>query len=131
MKAIIDQIESTTVHEKSKWRYIWIIPIALLVITAIPKIFSIEFMVNNMREAGMEHMTFGVGIIEIFCVIIFLFPKTRNIGFLLVVAYTGGIIAAEWIAQKPVIPGIVIQVLMWIGMYFENPRFFQFVNNKN
>ena len=112
---------------KSKWRFIWVVPIALLIITAVPKIFSIEFMVNNMAEAGMGHMTFWVGLIEMGCVIVFLVPKTRNIGFLLVTAYAGGIITAEWIAHKTVVPGLVIATLLWAGMYFENPKFFQFV----
>ena len=110
---------------QSKWRFIWVVPIALLIITAVPKIFSFEFMVNNMAEAGMGHMTFWVGLIEMGCVIIFLIPKTRNIGFLLVTAYTGGIIAAEWAAHKTVAPGLVIAILLWVGMYFENPGFFQ------
>ena len=118
-------------RKKSKWRFVWSIPIAILVITAIPKIFSIEFMVNNMQEAGMEHMTFRVGLIELGCVLLFLIPKTRGIVFLLITAYVGGIIAAEWIASKPVIPGIAIQTLMWIGMYFENPRLFRFMRTNH
>lgn len=111
--------------KKSKWRFIWVIPILLLIITAVPKVIGMSFMVNNMEAAGMGHMTFLVGIIELLCVLVFLIPKTRNIGFLLVVAYTGGIIAAEWVAHKPVIPGIVVMVLLWIGMRFENPTFFK------
>ncbi|MEM6516173.1 MAG: DoxX family protein [Bacteroidota bacterium] len=118
---------NTTVNmiKKSKWRFIWIVPIALLIITAVPKLIQMEFMVENMTNAGMGHMILGVGIIEIICVIAFLIPKTRNIGFLLAVAYTGGIIAAEWAAKEPVIPGLVIMILLWIGWYFENPEWFQ------
>lgn len=111
---------------KSKLRFIWAVPMLLLIITAVPKILSMEFMVDNMNEAGMGHMTLWVGLIELTCVILFLIPKTRNIGFLLCVAYTGGIIAAEWAAGKTVIPGLLIQSLLWIGMYYENPKIFQF-----
>ncbi len=113
--------------KKSKWRFIWILPIMILVITAIPKLIGMEFMIQNMTDAGMGHMTFGVGLIEILCVIVFLIPRTRNLGFLLLVAYSGGIIATEWAAQKPVIPGILVQVLLWIGMYFENPNHFALI----
>ena len=118
-------------QKKSRWRFIWLLPIAMLIITAIPKIFSIEFMVNNMQEAGMGHMTFWVGLVELSCVLLFLLPKTRGIGFLLITAYAGGIITAEWIAGKSVIPGIVIQTLMWIGMYFENPQFFRLATSND
>ncbi|MEO0553248.1 MAG: hypothetical protein AAF149_08620 [Bacteroidota bacterium] len=97
----------------------------LLIITAIPKLIQMDFMVENMTNAGMGHMILGVGIVEIICVIIFLIPKTRNIGFLLTVAYTGGIIAAEWAASEAVIPGLVIMILLWIGWYFEKPDWFK------
>ena len=111
---------------KSKWRFVWVLPIAILIITALPKIFGVAFMVDNMEAAGMGHMTLLVGIIELSCVIVFLVPQTRKIGFLLTTAYIGGIIAAEWISptQNPV-PGIVLQTLLWVGVYFEYPEMFR------
>lgn len=114
-----------TSETKSRWRFIWVLPILILIITAVPKIISIDFMVKNMAEAGMGHMTFLVGLIELSCVIIFLIPATRRIGFLLLVAFSGGIIATEWAAGMAVVPGLVIQVLLWVGMYFENPVMFR------
>ena len=120
METALDAMNS----KRSKWRFIWVLPILILIVTAVPKIIGMEFMVNNMADAGMGHMTFWVGIIEISCVILFLLPRTRNIGFLLTVAYTGGIICAQWVAGMSVIPGIVIQILLWIGMRFEKPEFF-------
>lgn len=120
------EINGTEIYlKKSKWRFIWIAPIILLIVTAVPKLILMDFMVENMNEAGMGHMILGVGIVEILCVIAFLIPKTRNIGFLLVVAYTGGIIAAEWAAKEQVIPGLVIMILLWVGWYFERPEWFQ------
>ncbi|MEM7484173.1 MAG: hypothetical protein AAF348_03100 [Bacteroidota bacterium] len=112
-------------NKRSKWRFIWVLPILILIITAVPKIVGMEFMVNNMKDAGMAHMTFWVGIIELSCVLFFLIPKTRNIGFLLTVAYTGGIICAQWVAGMSVVPGMVIQIVMWVGMRFEQPEFFK------
>ncbi|MGD1843310.1 MAG: hypothetical protein ACFB0B_20825 [Thermonemataceae bacterium] len=114
----------TEEQKRSKWRYLWIIAIGLLILTGVLKVISEESMVNNMEEAGFGHMTFWLGILELSCVVVFLIPKTRNIGFLLCVAYGGGILAAEWIALKSIIPGLVVQVFLWAGMYFENPRFF-------
>lgn len=121
MNRALDSMNNT----RSKWRLIWMLPILILIITAVPKLIGMEFMVNNMREAGMGHMTFWVGIIEISCVLFFLIPQTRNIGFLLTVAYTGGIICAQWVAGMSVVPGIVIQILLWVGMRFEKPEFFE------
>lgn len=80
-------------------------------------------MVENMAKAGMGHMTLLVGIIELACAIVFLIPKTRRIGFFLCVAYIGGIMTAQWIGQSFNL-GIIMQILLWAGMYFENRSLF-------
>jgi len=115
----------TTDLKKLKWRFIWVLPILLFFATGIPKLLQLDFMVENMTEGGMAHMILSVGIIEVVCAIIFLIPKTRKIGFLLCTAYIGGIITAEWIMGEPPIPGIIMQILLWLGIYFEYPQFFQ------
>lgn len=116
---------------KSKWRYIWALPIAMLIISSIPKIFSMEFMEQNMEAAGLNITLPLLGIIELICVIIFLIPRTRNVGFLLTASYIGGIIAVEWISPTAdPYTGIVLQTLLWVGMYFENPTLFQFAHVK-
>lgn len=121
MKKSLDAMNNT----RSKWRFVWALPILILIITAVPKLIGMEFMVNNMADAGMGHMTLWVGIIEISCVILFLIPLTRYVGFLFTVAYVGGIICAQWVAGMSVVPGIVIQILLWVGMRFEKPEFFE------
>jgi len=109
---------------KSKWRFIWVIPILILTAASIPKILQLPSMVDNMTNMGIGHMVLPVGILELACVIVFLIPSTRKIGFLLLVAYVGGIIAIEWSAGEFPVPGIVVQLLLWTGMYFEEPAFF-------
>ena len=113
-------------RNKSNWRYLWVLPILMLIAASIPKIFSMEFMVENMEASGSEISLPLLGIIEILCAVIFLVPRTRNIGFLFVTAFLGGVISAEWMAP-PHIPltGIVLQILLWVGMYFENPDLFK------
>ena len=115
--------------KRSLLRFIWVIPILLLLATAIPKIIGLEFMVTNMEKIGLGHMTFSVGIIELICTIIFLVPKTRKIGFLLCVAYIGGVMSAQWTAMSFNL-GVVMQILLWIGMYFEDKKLFSFQNAK-
>lgn len=116
---------TTKKHTPSKWRWIWILPVAVLTASAIPKILHLGVMVENLSAGGMAHMIVPLGILELSCVIVFLVPPTRKIGFLLLTAYVGGIIAAEWIGGQPPIAGIVIQSLLWTGMYFENPALFR------
>lgn len=114
--------------EKSKWRYLWVLPIAMLVVASIPKIFLMDVMVQMYETSGIENVTLTLillGSIELLCAVIFLIPKTRKIGFFLVTAFIGGIIAMEWIEPDATpLTGIILQVLLWAGMYFENPSLF-------
>ena len=112
-------------NKKSYLRFIWVLPVLMLTASGTAKVIPLDFMVENMTAAGMGHMVLGVGIIELASIAIFLYPKTRNIGFLLITAYNGGIIAAEWAAGQQPIPGIMVQTLFWVGMYFENKSFFK------
>lgn len=111
---------------KSKWRFLWALPISIMILTSVPKIFSMDFMVENMEAAGMEISLPLLGLIELACAVIFLIPRTRNIGFLLAASFLGGVIATEWI-HPPHIPvtGIVLQICLWTGMYFEAKPFFK------
>ncbi len=76
-------------------------------------------MLENMANAGMGHMTSYLGYVSLACVATFLFPKTRLLGFLLLTAYIGGIIASHLIAQDGNFIGVILQTLLWIGAYFE------------
>ena len=111
-------------EKRSLLRFIWVIPILLLIAMAIPKILGLEFMAENAEKAGLSHMFFSVGIIELACVIVFIIPVTRRIGFFLCVAFIGGIIATNWI-EKSFNLGVIMQVLLWIGMYFEDKALFR------
>lgn len=82
-------------------------------------------MARAMEAAGLNITLPLLGFIELLCVIIFVIPKTRNIGFLLMTAYIGGIIASEWVALSGnPITGILLEIFLWTGMYFENPALF-------
>lgn len=67
-----------------------------------------------------------LGTIELLVAVIFIIPRTRNLGFLLATAFIGGIISAEWMIPPHMpLTGIILQIFLWAGMYFENPNFFK------
>lgn len=115
-------------EKRSLLRFLWVIPMLLMTALAIPKILMLEFIVENAKQVGLDHMLFPVGIIELACVIVFLIPSTRRIGFFLCVAFIGGIIATNWI-EKTINQGLVLQILLWVGMYFEDKDLFRIDNS--
>ncbi|WP_299213357.1 hypothetical protein [uncultured Aquimarina sp.] len=115
--------------KKSKWRFVWMLPMLLLTVTALVELLQVESLVKEMDTKGMSHMLNYLAIVKLFCIAVFLYPKTRHIGFLLCTAYIGGIIASNWMTHEPPIPGVVLMVLLWIGVYFEFPHFFKITQN--
>ena len=112
------------IKEKKSWaRFLWAIPILMLIAAAVPKFIGVETMIAEAQRMGIEHTLLPSGFIEIACAIVFLIPSTRRIGFFLCVAYIGGIIATRWIVQEFNM-GIPMQILLWIGMYFEDKALF-------
>ena len=110
--------------EKKSWvRFLWAIPIFMLIAAAIPKFIGVETMILEAERMGIVHTLLPSGFIEIACAIVFLIPSTRRIGFFLCVAYIGGIIATRWIVQEFNM-GIPMQILLWVGMYFEDKALF-------
>ena len=110
--------------EKKSWvRFLWAIPILMLIAAAIPKFIGVETMIAEAERMGIAHTLLPSGFMEIACALAFLIPSTRRIGFFLCVAYIGGIIATRWIVQEFNM-GIPMQILLWVGMYFEDKALF-------
>lgn len=95
----------------------------MLITAAIPKLIGVESMVAEAESQGIGHLFLASAIIELVCAAVFLVPGTRRIGFFLCVAYIGGIIATNWITLKFNM-GVPMQILLWVGMYFEDKALF-------
>ena len=61
-----------------------------------------------------------VAILEFASAVVFLVPKTRPFGLLLVSAYLGGAIAAQLGHSLPPEPPAVLLALIWIGTCLKN-----------
>ena len=113
--------------EISKTRNIigWILsllPCAMIVFSGTQKITKAEWMLNSMSKVNMLEITPYIGLLEISCVILYLIPKTSNIGFFLLCSYIGGIIASEIaMGAMPPVLGIGLAVLLYIGTMLRKP----------
>lgn len=107
-----------------RFRFVWVVPILVFTLTAVGKLVSAPPLVSNFAALGIEHLMLPIGLIQMACVVLFLVPKTRTVGFFLLCAYIGGIVATRWIHGAVLGPGIVLGALLWIGMFFERPSLF-------
>ena len=109
--------------KKSPWRFVWAVPLLVMLVTSVMKLMKAAPLVANFEKLNAVHLMLPLGIVQLTSVILFLIPKTRSIGFFLLCSYLGGIIATRAIHSQVGI-GIVLEILLWIGMYFERRSLF-------
>lgn len=77
---------------------------------------------------GMEHlglpesMILPLAILEIACLVLYLFPSTSVLGAILLTGYIGGAICTHWRVGDPFVIQIAIGVLIWLGLYLREKR---------
>jgi DoxX-like family len=67
-------------------------------------------------------MATPLGILEIACVLVYLFPPTAVMGAILLTGYIGGAICTHWRVGDPFLVQIGIGVLVWLGLYLRESR---------
>lgn len=80
--------------------------------------------VEGFTKFGLLAWLRPIGVLELLCVGLFLFPKTRIAGTLLLCSYLGGAIVAHMSRGEPFIFPAAILALIWVVTYLRNPGFF-------
>jgi hypothetical protein len=82
-----------------------------------------EEMLKMATKFGLDAATFKtLGALEVVCALLFLYPRTGVLGTLLLAAWMGGAIATHLEHGESVIPGCVIQAILWIVAVFRFPE---------
>lgn len=77
---------------------------------------------------GMAHlqlpdsMTLPLGILELFCVVVYAVPRTAVAGAILLTGYIGGAMLTHLRIGEPVYMHIVLALLVWLGLFLREPR---------
>jgi hypothetical protein len=110
--------------------YFYIIPSLIMLMSGIAKI-AITLSGKDFPAAvpGLVEKVIPVAIIELLCAVVFLIPRTANIGFFLVCSYWGGAIAVDLLANSGFEKPTIILILFWIGMYLRKKEIFTFTHN--
>lgn len=100
-----------------------ILPCLLLIMSAVMK-----FVQPTGFDQGMAHMGWPVekaptlGMIELACTAIYLFPKTAMLGAILLAAYMGGAVATHVRVGDPFFIQILVGVFLWLGLWLRDAR---------
>ena len=63
-----------------------------------------------------------LGAVLLASIILYIIPKTTNIGFFLLCSYLGGVIVAEFAKGDPPTLGIGLAVLLYVGTMLRKPE---------
>jgi len=106
--------------------------VALLVIfSGIMKLVGDEEVVKVMANVGVDQYVPYLGLMEITFGVLFLFPKTFKLGFILLSCYFAGAIATELSHQGSIYNPLFLLVLIWIATYLNNPAVFLTITDLN
>jgi hypothetical protein len=99
------------------------IPGAMVLMSGIMKLTLNPDMVKGLSAGGFGPYIQVFGAMEVLFLILFFIPKTKNIGFFLLLSYLGGAMATEvGHGMKPI--SAVLIALFWVSMFIWNKNLF-------
>jgi hypothetical protein len=98
-----------------------------LVGSAVAKLVGVPQVVENFEKFHLAPWRVAIGVLELVVAALFLVPRTRSLGTLLVTGYFGGAIVANLIAETPeqVALPVVLGGLAWAANYLRTPSMFE------
>ncbi len=101
-----------------------ILPSLMLLFSGTMKLLKAEAVVTGFAELGYpEQLILPLGIVEVGCTLVYLFPRTAVLGAILVTGYLGGAVATHArLLQPQFLAPFVLGVLVWGGLYLRDAR---------
>jgi hypothetical protein len=105
--------------------------VALIIgFSACMKLIAIPPLVEMYSRIGLLEYMRTLGATELVLMIIFLYKRTMNFGFLLLTAWFGGAMAVELSHGNVFIFPAIILILLWMAAFLRNPSIFKSFHNQ-
>lgn len=104
----------------------WILSIVLGLLFAMSAVM--KFIQPAGFEEGLKHMEWDattikyIGVVELACAAIYLFPRTAVLGAILLTGYMGGAIATHVRVGDMVFTQILIGIVIWFALWLRDSR---------
>jgi DoxX-like family len=100
----------------------WLVSAAFLM-SAAGKLVGGDDLTQGMAHLGLpEAMVKPLALLELSCVLIYLFPPTAVLGAILLTGYMGGAICTHWRVGDPFFAQIALGIVVWLGLYLREER---------
>jgi hypothetical protein len=101
-----------------------IISALMITLSGVMKLMLAEAVVNTLTPMGLAPYIQILGVMEIVFAALFIFNKTRKIGFILLSCYFGGAIATELAYGGSYLNAAFPLVLVWISAFLNDRSIF-------
>ena len=96
--------------------------------SALSKLAHVAKVVEELTRAGIPEMAIvPIGILELSCLTLYLFPRTSILGTFLLTGYMGGAIVTHIIGRQSFLPPLIVGTLMFASAYLRHPELRDFV----
>jgi len=120
--------QAVPASQKMVWagRIISALTILFLLFDSIIKVLTLAPAVESTTQLGYaENLVFGIGIIELACLMLYIIPQTSVLGAILLTGHLGGAVATHVRAGSDlfslVFP-VIIGLLLWGGLFLRDNR---------
>lgn len=113
------------VSKKTLWagHTISALAVLFLLFDGVIKVLKMMPAVEATTQLGYpESLVFGIGIIELVCLVVYVIPQTSVLGAILLTGYLGGATATHVRIGDPFFAPIVVGLLVWGGLFLRDDR---------
>jgi hypothetical protein len=101
--------------------------ILFLTFDSVIKLLELPVAIQGTTELGYpESVVFGIGLVQLVCLALYVIPQTSVFGAILFTGYLGGAIATHVRIGSPLFTHILfpiyVAILLWGGLYAREPR---------
>lgn len=100
------------------------IPGLLAAFSGFLKLSGSKQVIDSLTKVGVVQYSNLLGIAEIVFAILFVFPPTNPLGFILLVCYFSGALATDLSHQRPIVAPLVILGLLFIAEFITHKALF-------
>ena len=97
---------------------------AMMLLSASLKLTLAPSMVASLAGSHLftERAIVAIGILEVFCVLVYVVPRTWVLGGVLLTGYLGGAVATHVVTGTSFAIPLLLGVLAWLGIYLRDAR---------
>ncbi len=108
-------------------RIISALVVLFLLFDSLIKVLKLPPAIEGTTKLGYpESLVFGLGLLELICVVLYVIPRTSILGAILLTGYLGGAVATNLRAGNPlftyILAPVYFGVLIWGGLFFRDSQ---------